>query len=266
MYLGQCIVNGHGGCWKFASAPLDSHVQVGNDTFRPFETAASWLKSPHTVSFQDLMGDADDAKPDQQLGAKSYEHIDLTAGLTGRALTLKLAELYSFFRFALVRVQPYEIMEGMEVLHESPASVVFSIEKRWLPELDAPTLERGRRKGGTYALAYTRRTGEFWILGRLKDLENALPSLFGTTLDASTSARMLEILSEFHSPGARVVKTQKDAQRLQSKGAKGAAAPAIMKTQSGNLAMVYWVQEGSNAVRRILEVAPGYSHPWGFLT
>ena len=264
-YLGQCIVNSHRGCWRFEESPLESVVLVGHETFSPFEVAEEWRRAPHDVALQDLMSDADCAQPDIQLEARSFEHIDLTAGLAGRVLLTKLAEVYSFFRFALVRVQPIEILDGMELLHENSDAIVFSIQERWMPKLSQAAMARGKRKDGTYAIAYTRRTGEFWFLCRLKDLEGALTSLFGKTLEPSTSARLLEILSDFHAPGAQLARTQQDAKRLESRGVSGAAAPSIMKTQSGNLAMVFWVLEGSSAQRRILELAPEYTRPWGFL-
>src|SRR5690606_13848342 len=81
-------------------------------------------------------------------------HIDLTAGLSGRLLEVRLAEQWALYRNACARSNIVDITNDVTVKLDHPELIIFTLERTWLPS-SAQLID------GRGALIYLRNTGEF---------------------------------------------------------------------------------------------------------
>lgn len=245
-FLGHAITRHQLGVWEYDNVPERSVVRVGDQTFEPFAVAKRWFASPgrEDVSLVRFIASAREAIPKSRFVPLMYEYIDLTKDLTDLPLRVRLGELWSTYLARYATVVPSEISADIEVVHKDPNVVVFTLPKRWCPELGASVAD-GWMDGERLALAYLRRTGEFMFTARASSLEATLDH-FADDLTSETVGRVLEFIARYHCPRATVITDPRQAARAAQISGQEISAP-VLRAGSKLSQVTFWTLRGKTA-------------------
>lgn len=237
-FLGDALVNALNASWSYHRDPSKSRIRIGKQELNPFELAAQWLasKDPDDVPIQRFLSQARAARPEELFIPVVYEYIDMTRGLVGPALVARVAELWSFYRFALASVPAHEVQQETELVMEDEELVIFHISERFCPKMPAAWRQRGRTQKGGYLLAHLRRTGEFVFLASRSGLCQALERRFGAMTQGNVQ-EVMKLLRDYHAPAHTLVLSAQDGPRL---GAPTAPQPALR--QHGEVAQLVYAE------------------------
>ena len=264
-FIGESIVRTYGASWSFdLEEPDESFIYIGNEELRPFETVRSWLESDtfDAVDLHAPVWHSQDALPRRRLSTIGYEYIDLTVGLEGEMLALKLAELWSFYRLKLTRVPPPKIAQDLEVLDARDDAFVIALGERWCPQLPGDHARRARRPNpGGYVLVHLRDTGEFLLLGHRHNAARAMEYLIGE-LNAKTAEAALRALATYHCPGATVVRSEGAARKLAQAHGDDAISKPHLERQRDRTSLIFWEVFERRPRRWALHYRPTYTMSW----
>jgi len=254
-FLGEALHRAYLIPWSFERDPDRSTLTLADQRFDPFKIAEAWLDEDKRddVVLQKMGKEALAALPKHDVIALTYEHIDRTAELAGEALGLRLAELYSLYRFALTRIPGTEIAKDLEVLMESEDAIIFSLKEKWLPKLTQAEKTRGQLKGKKkkrYALSYIRSTGEVFLLCSKKGIALTLPHM-ASGLRGDDQKMVLKMLTDYHAPSGRLIRDDAQAAPLRQQTGEGRISAPKLAERGGQTRLSVWVHEG-NIVRQVV--------------
>lgn len=155
--IGECVARRFRGTWEYDTVPERSTVVVGGVKLEPFTVAQRWLAASTSEGsgLDELVSTARASVPiTGALIGPVEAHIDLTAGLSGRLLEVRLAEQWALYRNACARSNTVELANDIRVTMDHPELITFTLDRAWLP----PSAQLVEGRG---AMVYLRNTGEF---------------------------------------------------------------------------------------------------------
>jgi tetratricopeptide (TPR) repeat protein len=258
--IGECLVRRFGGTWLYDKSPERSAVLIGDAKLDPFAVAQRWLQSGSSEEsgLIELIAQARAAVPRTgTLLRDGEEHIDLTAGLSGRLLDVRLAEQWALYRNANARAAISEIADDVQVLADQPHVIVLSLSGKWLPA-------GAKLTDGRAPLVYIRATGEFlcgwqpraaaraarYAGGRLDDLDGG-------------AARIMEVVCHTVLFRQQPIGDRETAQRLNNQLGREVVRPIDVQVQGAVHRLTVWAVVGGTELHKwVLEAPTDPATPW----
>lgn len=242
-FIGETLTRTYNAVWNFGEQPRTSTLKIGKHTINPMKTAIDWMKSS---TKEDVRLDQAEILAQRFLLAShtlppQIDYIDPTIGLSGPALLIRLAEVWSMYFFKLARTPHTEIIPDMQEVWQNQEMIVVRIHQKWTPRLTKAMRNRGRSKRDSFLLGYKRQTGEFFILCSRTQFSQALPSIC-SELNEDTSRLILRMLSQYHAPNATIVVDEHMATMWSNKTSKRIFAPTL-QTQGDAMQLIFWIVE-----------------------
>lgn len=249
-FIGEAICRALSASWEYTENALDARLRLGKAKLEPMRVAQAWIANQggEDVDLRAIIAQARHALPATRFVPRAYEYIDNTKGTQGPALRSMLAELWSFYRFSLVRTPGLELVEDLHELWQDDEIVIFSLHERWCPKLPAVSQQRSVNAKQQHVIAYIRSTGEFLFIGYRPHLVRLCDHMF-TSINEDSIKTLMRILTEYYCPGGTIIRTNEDARNLaQSTGLNALHGPQI---QSGKdqLSITFWEITKSKAYR-----------------
>lgn len=259
--IGECVARRFQGTWDYSKdQPERSVVIVGGVKLDPFGVAARWLAagSSEESGLGELVGAAQAAVPVTGALLSAFAaHIDLTDGLTGRLLDVRLAEQWALYRNASLRANVTELANDLEVTLDLPALVVFTLPKRWLPPNAKLVDERG-------ALIYMRATGEF-LCGWLPRAAARAARAAGKRLDdvSGGAVAVMQVLLNTLVMGGVPIGDEATARRLNNQlGREVVDAPRVHVTGVVHRLTLWSLHHSKDLHKWTLEAPVDDAQPW----
>lgn len=262
MFIGECLATAYDGTWTYQTPASESYLEIGTMLLEPFEVVARWMGAADKddVSLQYLARQARRASRKSTSLTITQDYIDPTRELTGAALESKLAALWASYRFSLSDTAFSQFAESLEVVSAGPATVIFKIGSKWVPNFARGPQDAAILDDDKVALAYLRATGEFVALASRKGLARYLEASH-TKLDQDAARAAIELLKNYHRPGWWVAASEKQASNLSQKVGRSVDSPQL-RTSRGQSTLVIEGVSSQGPVRWQLEFDADALLPW----
>lgn len=242
-FIGETLARTYNAVWRFSAQPKASTLQLGKHTIDPMRSAMEWMNSntKEDVRLDHAERRAKHLLPASHTLPSQIEYIDPTFGLSGPTLLTRLAELWSFYFFKLVRVPYSEIIPDLQELWQNQDMIVLRVHKKWCPRLTPAMQKRGSSKRDGLIMAYKRQTGEFFFLSSRAQFSQALSGIT-SELNDDTSRLILRMLSQYHAPNATVIADEHMASQWAAKTSARVFAPTL-QAQGQATQLIFWMIE-----------------------
>jgi hypothetical protein len=207
-FIGDVICKHYGGFWYYERTPEQSFVQLAGERIDALGVARKWFRAE----------DKDDVSLEETIRlAASISNlqepidaaIDIVAGLDDRAMALKLAEQWVLFRNHPSDTQLVQVAGGISPADRIGRMIVFMIDASWAPPNALGRDRMGLDSNGRVAVAYDRRTDEFFVLGSRKHFALFLHQA-EVSLNRDSLQRIADLFDMFHCPAVKCIRDSKD--------------------------------------------------------
>lgn len=263
-FLGEAAVRAHEAAWEYHDVPTNSRILHGGQKFDPFALAKKWLEASNkdTVILQEFCAQIAALVDTDKAHTATHEFIDLTKGLRGELVTIRLAELWSLYRLELARVPSVEIARDIELLESTDKVIIFALASKWTSPMPAWMWSRGKlRDSGKLAVAYLRDTGEFFNMASVKGFAQVAEHLVDG-LDETSATRLIEMLNKYHLPGGVLIRTESAANQYGERYDQPIRAPHLRRASQTDGELVFWEIFSKKARSWRLRHAEGAALPW----
>jgi hypothetical protein len=262
-FVGDCLVRTFGAVWQYAHPPQRSTLFLGNEALDPFGQVAKWMADPEQTHFEELIFRARQALLKSSAMPNHIDVIDPTPGLEGSALTTMLAELWTAYRFSLAETAYTELASTIEVVHQTAQTVLFTIDKSWVPAFGLGREQSAVNREDKVSMAYVRGSGQFLLLGSPKHF-GKFAGLSVGALNQQTQASLIALVQNHFCPRWQVISTPTLAQQARQRlNSQEIAEPTLRGSGHGQI-LDLWAVAGRRAVRMTLQHTPEQPTPWQF--
>ena len=195
-FMGACVIMPGSATWSFEKVPERSTIETAGPELEPFRTARAWFEDDGEDVF--LEGFLRLAERVTQVPSRFVPRQDPTHGLSGHALSMKLAELWMNYRGHPLDTPQNEVAASIRPLNEVADVLFFGLGTQY-----APVLQRQSARS-EMAMAYLRATGEFLVLADRKHFARAI-GLVAKRLTETNARTALSLFTSFHRPGWNVL-------------------------------------------------------------
>lgn len=249
-FIGESFARRYKGTWSYTNNPTQVQVKIGSQAISPYALAQQWVgssKYPDPSSIYRLVQEFEQQQTYHMDANSAHDYIDLTEGLSQQALSLKLAELWSFYCVRHARTSFMEIARKITILESDERFIIFDIDQSICPK---PIYPSGRKpNANTLSMAYCRITGEFLMLSYPSGLTRVLGSKFGM-ISSDNAANALRFIQKYHAPGGNLIENAAEAQ--QSKHAQlGVSAPTLQRMGAHAALLNCWIIEPQQRARQL---------------
>lgn len=209
-FLGACVINPGDATWTFDREPSNSTIETVQQDLAPFDFARKWIaaEDKDDVHLEEFL---DDARLVPDLQSKFLPRHDPTHGLTGEALSMKLAEQWMQFRMHPLDTAQNDVAAAIRPLNVMDDIIFFALAVRFAPFVGA-----GQSRGEV-AVAYVRDSGEFLLMTSRKHFARAVGVLC-KRLNRHVVATIADLFASFHNPRAKVFNDPERQPRLERRG------------------------------------------------
>jgi hypothetical protein len=189
------------------------------------------------------------------------DYIDPTPGLEGSALKTMLAELWTAYRFSLSETAYSEMGGTMTLVSQNPQTVLFTLDKAWVPDFGRGDRESAVDKDDQISMAYVRKSGQFLLLGTPKHFAQ-FAGLSFKSLGHDNVSEVVALIQRHFCPRWRLVSSQAMVQEASTRlNTPQISAPKITPTSDGAV-LELWVITNRHAAKITLTHASNQPSPW----
>jgi hypothetical protein len=236
-FVGECVVRRGNATWTFEVDPTKSTIETFRQRLQPYEVAAEWLAASDKddVHLERLVGEA---RVLGEIVRHKSPRMDPTLEIKGRALAMKLAELWLAFRRHPPETAQNVVADAIRPLNILPGIVFFALDADFAPPMAGGADGEGSYKGEV-AVAYVRSTGAFLCLGSRKHFARAVGGYIGTIREDSIQ-KILDMFRNFHRPTHKIVRAGNDGPKIERRqGATILRFTTLTASGSINWALVH---------------------------
>ena len=244
-FLGACVARPGVATWTFARDPKASTIELAQGNLEPFEIASRWVAADDKddVHLEEFLHEV---KAVVGLSANVEIHHDLTAGLEGVALAMRLAHLWLKFRMHPPETAQNQVAAAIRPLNVLDDITIFALGSEFAPRIGAAS------RRAEVAMAYLPRTGEFLVLSSRKHFARCV-GVFCDELTTRNTASILDLFSTFHAPGAHVITEPEQRPKLERRGSANILQfAATIDNETKSYALVH--NPGTAVAWQLLEI------------
>jgi hypothetical protein len=211
-FVGECIIRRGNATWTFEKSPTESTIETFGQRLKPFEVASEWLAADDKddVHLERIVGEA---RVLGEIEHAASPRMDPTREIKGRALAMKLAELWLGFRHHPPETAQNVVADAIRPLNVLPGIIFFALDADFAPPMAGGADGEGRYKGEV-AIAYVRDSGLFLCLGSRKQFARAVGGYIGTIQEESIQ-KILDMFRNFHRPTHKIVRSGENGPRIE---------------------------------------------------